>query len=185
MAKKTGGVRNYARYTKTYKKRRAEYYRLLATGEYEPSRSHFYKSGGFVVTHKRHKEMQRDERGRLVDKSDIAARNLARKGFRVYLDSEESNKVGVATPDGRIERMPMEIKTINKAGRYSMKRGMEKATTQGVNAVIFMQGTKAMTREYVEGQLNLFKAKSPRQAREKLEYVYIVGMNGNVHKHEL
>lgn len=50
---------------------------------------------------------------------------------------------------------------------------------------IFMQGTKAMTREYVEGQLDLFKAKSPRQAREKLEYVYVVGMNGNVHKHEL
>ena len=185
MAKTSGGVRNYRTYSSAYNKRRAEFYGLMATGQYKPDASRFYKGGGFVVTHKEHNVAQYDSDGKLVDKSDDAARKLARKGFRVYLDSERSNRMNVTTPDGRIEKLAMDIKTVSKAGKYTIKQALEKATKQGSRAVVLMQGTRRLTRQYVESQISLFQQKSPKRARDKMEYVIVVGMSGNIHRHKL
>lgn len=185
MAKTSGGVRNYRPNSSAYNKRRAEFYRLMATGDYKPESSRFYDGGGFVVTHKDHNPIGRDQYGRQVDKSDVAARKLARKGYRVYLDSERSNEMRVSTPDGKVERLTVDIKTVSKAGKYTMKANMEKAAKQGANAVVFMQGSKKVTREYVENQIRLFGEKSPKKARDKMEYVIVVGMSGNVHRHKI
>lgn len=50
---------------------------------------------------------------------------------------------------------------------------------------MLMQGTKKMTRQYVERQISLFQQKSPKRARDKMEYVIVVGASGNVHRHKL
>lgn len=42
-----------------------------------------------------------------------------------------------------------------------------------------------MNRKYVESQLEVFKNKSPQKAREKIEWVIVVGSNGNVHRHKM
>ena len=185
MAKTAGGVRNYRTYSSAYNKRRDEFYGLMATGQYKPDASRFYKGGGFVAVHKEHNVARRDESGRLVDKSDEAARKLARKGFRVYLESEKSNKMKVSTPDGRIERLAMDIKTINKTGKYTIKATLEHASKQGASSVVLMQGTRSMTRQYVESQIEMFRQKSPKKAREKIKNVITVGISGNVHRHKV
>lgn len=185
MAKTSGGVRNYPANSSAYNKRRTEFYTLMATGDYKTEASRLYRGGGFVVTHKEHNIAKRDGNGKLIDKSDEAARKLARKGFRVYLNSEKSRELKVSTPDGRIEKLTMDIKTVSKAGRYTIKSSLEKASKQGSRAVILMQGTKRMTRKYVESQISMFQQKSPAKAREKLEYVIVVGKSGNIHRHKL
>lgn len=185
MAKTYGGVRNYKTGSSAYRKRRAEYNSLMATGDYKPESSHFYKGGGFVVTHKEHNLAQRDKNGKLVDKSDEAAVKLARKGYRVYLESERSNKAEFKTRDGKVEKLEVDIKTVSNLGKYTIKSVMEKAAKQNANGVVIMQGTKKMTREYVERQIRLFQMKSPKRARDKIKYVIVVGKSGNVHRHKL
>ena len=81
--------------------------------------------------------------------------------------------------------MKMDIKTVGKTGKYTIKSTLEKASKQGANSVVLMQGTKKMTRQYVESQISLFQQKSPKRAREKMEYVIVVGKSGNVHRHKL
>ena len=188
MAKTYGGTRNYATGSSAYIKRLTEYEGLMATGDYDSSLSHFYDGGGFVVTHKEHnKPGVGDDTYHIVD-------SLARKGYRVYLDKEKASKISEPGPrtgknpkvrDGRIEGRKMDIKTINKAGKYTIKSAMEDATKQNASVVILGQRTKAMSRDYVESQIKLFQEKSPARAREKLEYVIVVGMNGTVHRHKL
>lgn len=79
----------------------------------------------------------------------------------------------------------MDIKTINKAGKNTIKNAMESATKQNATVVILGQRTRRMTRAYVESQIRLFQEKSPARAREKLEYVIVVGRRGTVHRHKL
>lgn len=108
--------------------------------------------------------VQHDTSGKLIDKSDEAAKKLARKGFQVYLDSEKSDKFKASTPDGKIEKYAMDVKTIGKTGKYTIKSTLEKASKQGSRAVVLMQGTKKITRQYVERQISLFQQKSPKRA---------------------
>lgn len=108
--------------------------------------------------------VQHDASGKLIDKSDEAAKKLARKGFQVYLDSEKSDKFKASTPDGKIEKFAMDVKTIGKTGKYTIKSTLEKASKQGSRAVVLMQGTKKITRQYVERQISLFQQKSPKRA---------------------
>lgn len=103
----------------------------------------------------------------------------------MYLDSEKSDKFKASTPDGKIEKFAMDVKTIGKTGKYIIKSTLEKASRQGSRAVVLMQGTKKMTRQYVERQISLFQQKSPKRARDKMEYVIVVGASGNVHRHKL
>lgn len=79
----------------------------------------------------------------------------------------------------------MDIKTINKAGKYTIKSAMESAAKQDASVVVLGQGTKRMTRAYVESQIRMFQEKSPARARAKLKYVIVVGKRGTVHRHKL
>lgn len=103
----------------------------------------------------------------------------------MYRDSEKSDKFKASTPDGKIEKFAMDVKTIGKTGKYTIKSTLEKASRQGARAVVLMQGTRRMTRQYVESQLALFRQMSPQKARDKMEYVIVVGTSGNVHRHKL
>lgn len=92
---------------------------------------------------------------------------------------------GVHKKDGRIYSAPMDLKTINEAGRYTIKGAMEKAVKQGAKVTVLVQNTKAMTREYVESQIKAFQEKSPEYCRDNLDYVIVIGMRGSVHRHKL
>ena len=129
--------------------------------------------------------VRHDASGKLIDKSKRGGKKLARKGFRVCLESERSDKFKASTPNGKIEKFAMDVKTIGKTGKYTIKSTLEKASKQGSRAVVLMQGTKKMTRQYVERQISLFQQKSPKRARDKMEYVIVVGASGNVHRHKL
>ena len=86
MAKTSGGTRNYRNNPKAMKTRRKEYNSLMGSGNYDHTRSYFDASGGFVATHKEHNHITNHNE----DKSDVASINLAKKGYKVYLDSEKS-----------------------------------------------------------------------------------------------
>ena len=178
MAKTSGGTRNY-KWTATASKRSEEYSSLMETGEYSDG----YKSGsgGFYVLHKDHREIVHSN----GDYSNVAARKLADKGYKVYLDSEKSAKIEEKTPDGRVYSTKVDFKTINNAGKYTIKQAIEKASDQGVDTVVLYQRTKKMTREYVESQLELFATKGPKKARAEMKEVIVVGLSGNVHRHKL
>ena len=114
-----GGTRNYAKAPSTIASRKAEYERLMASGKYDPRRSFYDPSGGFVVTHKDH--------------------NLPNR------------------------------------------KDQEKYAT----TAILVQGNSQMSKEYVQSQVQKFKENSPKRARDKLNYVIVVGQSGNVHRHKL
>lgn len=155
-----------------------EYELLMASG-YNRERSYFSKNGGFKATHKEHFP-PKDK-----DYAEKRCNVLADKGYKVYLDSERSIEFKEKTKDGRIYKAPMDLKTINETGNYTIKSAMEKATKQGASVAILVQNTSKMTRKYVESQIKLFQDLSPKRARDKLEYVIVVGLSGNVHRHKL
>lgn len=181
MAKASGNTRNYNGNVKVMAARRSEFDSLMALPEYDRSRSLFDKSGGFVATHKGHDKVSDHN----VDKSDVAVAVLAKKGYKVYLDNEKSTIEYRSKNDGRIYTAKMDVKTINEAGANTIKTVMEKASKQGATTVILYQNTKSMTRSYVENQIQLFKDKSPQQARKKINRVIVVGLSGRVHVHHI
>lgn len=188
MAKTYGGTRNYPSGSSAYVKRQTEYESLMSSGDYSSSLSHFYSGGGFVVTHNEHNAPGEGDDTRHI------ANSLAKKGYRIYLGKEKTSKISdpakrtgknPKVQDGKIEVRQMDIKTINRAGKNTIKNAMESATKQNASVVILGQRTRRMTRAYVESQIKLFQEKSPARAREKLEYVIVVGRRGTVHRHKL
>lgn len=174
-----GSTRNYAKQPATLAKRRSEYDSLMDSGEYNKRKSYFDKSGGFYVWHKYHNTTRDSKAER------FAAKSLAKHGYKVYLDKEKSNKNKVSTKDGYIYKSPMDIKKVSKAGKFTIKSHLEKATKQGAHTAIIVQGSKKVNRKYIDGQIKLFKEMSPRKAVDKLEYVIVVGKNGHVHRHKI
>lgn len=128
--KTSGGTRNYASQPGTMSKRGGEFNQLMSSGNYDRENSYFDKSGGFLAVHNEH-NLNADE----LD----AGRKLAHKGYEVYLDSEHSSISGGKTKDGRIYRLPMDIKAINKIGENTIKNAMEKASKQGAETIVLFQ----------------------------------------------
>lgn len=181
MAKASGGTRNYRNNSKVMNTRKSEYEKLMSSGEYDIARSYFDKSGGFVATHNWHNSI-RDSK---ADKSDVASLNLSKKGYKVYLDSEKSTIEFKPNKDGRIYNSPMDIKTISNTGKNTIKGAIESASKQGANVVVLYQNTSKMDKKYVLSQLELFKTKSPQKAREKIDWVFVIGSKGSVHRHKM
>ena len=185
MDKRSGGTRNYSKQPRTLKKRHDEFDALMNTGVYDFARSFFDPSGGFAATHNEHNQVIDPAK----DKSDVAVQYLAAKGYRLYLDSEKTTiSDSGKKKDGRIEKLPMDIKTINNAGKSTIKRACEEAAKQGARCVILFQNTSAMDRKYVSEQLygkDGFLQKSPIKMVRQIDWVIVVGSNGHVHRHAL
>ncbi len=98
MGKTSGGVRNYQNKPSTLGARQKKYEYYVRRKDYDTARSYFDASGGYVVTHKLHKQITDVNK----DKSDIASLMLAKKGYKVYLGKEKSTVSGRKTKDGRI-----------------------------------------------------------------------------------
>ena len=177
--KKTGGTRNYAKQPKTWQKRRDEYDAEIATGNYNEELSYFDNSGGYVLVHKDHNKIKEGSPEMETTK------DLAKKGYKIRLASEKSTHFGERKFDGFIYDSPMDIKTVSKAGNFTIKGALEKASSQGANTVIIRQGSPKITRKYIDDQIDLFKSKSPRRAVRKIKRVIVVGENGHVHVHDL
>ena len=82
----------------------------------------------------------------------------------------------------------MDIKTINLAGKHTIKRQLEKASTQNVKAVVLYQNNPLVDKNYVKNQIygeNGFIQKSPKNALEKIDWIIVVGSNGHVHRHDI
>ena len=192
MAKTSGGTRNYSNKPATLARRRSEFDVLMASG-YDASRSYFDNSGGFSAVHSEHDKISNPDK----DKSDIAAEFLARKGYKVYLDSELATIQGVKNPDGRVYDYRMDIKTINEANDNTVRGAMERAVKQLRNyestrdlhgmkkAVVLYQNTPDMDKNYVIGQLDKFVKHSSKEFRDSVDLVIVVGSNGHVHRHFL
>lgn len=184
MAKNSGGTRNYRNNPKALSTRRNEFDGLMHSGFYDVSRSYFDPSGGFVATNKEHNEVEDPN----IDKEKEATLFLANKGYKVYLDSERATIEFEPHNDGRIYNIPMDIKTINEAGKYTIKRQLERASAQNVKAVVLYQNSPLADKNYVKNQIygkNGFIQKSPKKALEKIDWVIVVGSNGHVHRHDI
>lgn len=180
MAKASGGTRNYEG-SKTFAKREKEFNSLMASGDYDRNRSDLHLSGGFYATHNDHNKISNPQE----DKSDLAVKFLAAKGYKIYLDSEKSTIYGIKMPDGKIYNAKMDIKTINEAGKSTIKSRVESASKQGCEIAILYQNTAAMNKSYVLKQINLIEQRSPLRTFEKLKMVIVVGSNGNIHRHNI
>jgi hypothetical protein len=177
--KKTGGTRNYAKYPKTLQNRRDEYDKFMATGKYNEELSFFDESGGYVLVNKEHNKIKKDS------PEMKTTEDLARKGYKIRLESEKSIRYKDKKFDGFIYDSPMDIKTVSTAGNFTIKGALEKASRQGANTVIIRQGSSEITRKYIDDQIDLFKKESPRRAVRKIKRVIVVGGNGHVHVHDL
>lgn len=180
MAKVSGGTRNYAGKS-TFAKREEEFNSLLATGMYDSNRSELHPSGGFYITHNDHNKITDHQK----DKSDLAVKALAAKGYKVYLDSEQSTVYGVKMRDGRIYTAKMDIKTINEVGKNTIKGRVEYAAKQGAEIVVLYQNTTAMDKKYVKQQIDLIERKSPMKTFENIKMIIVVGANGHIHRHDI
>ena len=174
--KTSGGTRNYASQPGTMSKRGGEFNQLMSSGNYDRENSYFDKSGGFLAVHNEH-NLNADE----LD----AGCKLAHKGYKVYLDSEHSTISGGKTKDGRLYRSPMDMKAIGEAGKWSIKREVERAARQGAETVVLIQRTQAMTREYVDDQVQKIKTYSPPWAKARIKHLIVVGLKGNIHRRNL
>lgn len=178
MSKASGGTRNYNG-TSTYSKRKDEFGSLMSSGDY--NEGYISKSGGFYVIHNKHNEINHKN----DDYSNVAAKKLAQRGYKVYLDSEENFMLETPIADGRVYKRKVDFKTVSTVGSNTIKGAIEKASKQGAEVAVLYQRTKKMDRAYVEKQLDLFRLKSPKKAREKIKEVIVVGLSGNVHRHKM
>ena len=153
MEKRTGGTRNYSHRTRTLEKRRSEFESLVATGAYRLSA---FDSSGEV----------------------FAATALAEHGYRAYLMPDSSYVEGFKKNDGFVDRAQMDIKTVNTAGNYTIKNALAKASMQGAEIAVIVQNTKAMTREYVDSQLKVFRESSEGKNNKTLKAAWIISMDG-------
>lgn len=190
MAKVSGGTRNYRPGTSAHAKRYAEFKSLMDSGDYDKNRSVFYQGGGFVATHKDHNFDKKENDKSGADLSMDTAQKLARKGYRVYLDSEKSGTMELSTPDGKVEKIHMDIKTISTPGKWRMKKDIEDVAFQlsekkGIKGAVIRQNSPLMTKDYVIDQIEKFKTRSPKRARDAIDWVIVVGSDGNVHRHKL
>ncbi len=179
MAKQSGGTRNYSKTPNTIAKRQSEFHSLISTGDYKDGS--LFPSGGFYVVHKDHRDTTTPEENKEI----LAAKTLAKKGYRIRLMSEKSSVAWLSTPDGYKENMVMDIKTINSAGKYRIERSLKKAASQGAEVAVLVQNTAAVTREYVQDQISMYLSHAKGEERGKLSEVMIVGLSGNVHRHKL
>ncbi len=110
---------------------------------------------------------------------------LVKKGYKVYLMSEKSYISGGKKSDGFLSHAQIDVKTINSAGKYTIKSAIDKAASQGAKVAILIQNTKAMTKEYVKDQISMYLTHAKGNERGNLKEVIIVGLSGNVHLHKL
>lgn len=178
MAKQSGGTRNYRGQSGTMRQRRDEYDTLLASGDYDASRSRFDNSGGFYIMHKDHNKVLDSN----IDKSAFAVDALAQKGYKVYLDSEKNYIEFQKTADGRLYKSVMEIKTINSAGSSTINNALNQSAKQGASVAVIQQNTPDMTRGYVEKQIDWYR-KTPRN--KGITQVIVIGSNGAIHRHKI
>lgn len=179
MAKASGGTRNYYNNPSTLSKRQTEYQNIMRTGNYKEG--YFDNSGGYYAVHKDHNEVIDPEE----NKEMFAAKALAKKGYRIYMMGEKSYIEGAKKTDGFKEHSIMDIKTINKAGKYRIENALKNAATQGAEVAVLVQNTKDMTRDYVESQISNYIFHAKGTERGNLKEVIVVGMSGNVHRHLL
>jgi hypothetical protein len=143
----------------------------VATGSYRLSA--FDKSGGYYLIHKDHKDVDSP-----TTKENFAAQSLASHGYRAYLMPDSSYVEGFKKNDGFVNRAQMDIKTVNTAGNYTIKNALAKASLQGAEIAVVVQNTKAMTKDYVDSQLNIFRDSSEGKNNRTLKAMWIISMDG-------
>lgn len=171
MEKRTGGTRNYSHRTRTLEKRRTEFDNLVATGSYRLS--NFDNSGGYYLIHKDHKDVDSP-----TTKENFAAQSLAAHGYRAYLMPDGSYIDGFKKNDGFVERTPMDIKTINSAGNWTIHSALREASKQQAGIAILVQNTTAMTKDYVTAQINSFRNSADGKNNTTLKAVWVISMDG-------
>lgn len=115
---------------------RALYRRLLLDKDYVDVRFDV-KSGGVSAVHKYHRfDQQRGPYGTKRGEYEKRAVDvLRRKGNIVLLDSERP-MLGTKTPDGILNGTLMEIKAVESAGHWAIRRKLFQAAMQGAACVI-------------------------------------------------
>lgn len=160
------------------KKRRSEFDSVVAKGDYKDS--YFGKGGGYYVIHKDHNAINGT-----VNKENLAAKALAEHGYRAYLMSEKSYIEGFKRNDGFVDHATVDFKTISTAGKYSVERALKDASLQGAELCVMVQNTTAMTRDYVESQLAMYRQYA-KGSEARIKALWVVSMDGQrIHRHSL
>jgi hypothetical protein len=108
----------------------------LANNEYNSFGSEYirdgfcWENGGFWVTHKGHVFDKR-----IGEHEKIVASILYKRGNMVVLENE-TGPPGSKHPDGLLNHNTFEIKSIEAAGKNTIKRAFEKAYRQGASHII-------------------------------------------------
>lgn len=180
MAKISGGTRTYNAGTATHQKRLAHFNLEYGKTDTDRSRSFFdHKSGGYVLVNKDHNQIVDHSE----NKEDIAVKALAARGYKIELLSEKKPD-SVKSIDGTINGKMMDIKTVNSAGKYTVKNTFLNAIDQGARNVILYQNNEKIDKDYIVSRIEKFKKQYPDKARQ-IDVVYIVGLSGKVHRRKM
>lgn len=189
MTKQSGGTRNYRISSKQYQNRLTEYNGIVSTGVYRDS--NFYEGGGYYVVHKDHNQIvhkgELGEGAQHDNREDVCAEFLAKKGYKIYLMSEKSYITGGKKNDGFLNHAQIDIKTINSAGKYTIKAAIDKAASQGAEVAILFQNTKSMTQKYVQSQFDMYMddLRQHPNLKGNMKEVIVVGLSGRIHRRKV
>ena len=113
-----------------------EYLRLLQNSDYQEV-TFDEESGGVSAVHRRHKfDKQQGAFGmRRSDYERVVLDVLRRNGYRAVL-SEETNDPGVKSCDGYLNDLPMEIKSVEGTGLWSISKKLRYAEKQHAQILV-------------------------------------------------
>lgn len=163
---------------------RREFDTFMATGNYDAARSVFYKKGGYYLVHKDRNDPNHE--GDSPDFSDVAAKRLAKYGFRVRFEKENAyiSRDRAHRVDGHVEGELHEFKTLNTAGTQAMERMLKKAAKQfdsdrEMKVVYYIRDPKANA-AYINGQLDNLRKHGKHGEYNRLKRLTIIWATGGL-----
>lgn len=170
MGRQSGGVRPVSKKTTAFENRRAEFGRLMSSGEY--SSGYFStKAGGFFVVEKSKYPHKPEELE--------AATHLADGGYKVTLVSETGY---IKTKEGYVFSYSYEQSTPDMAqGGHGVKKCLGHAKSKDVEVAVIYDKYNRFHREDIYAGIEEFD-KYNRTYRFK--HILVIDSNGKIHPHK-
>ena len=151
-----------------------EYLRLLHDSDYYDV-TFDDKSGGVSAIHREHKfDSEVGAYGiKIGDYEKIAIQIMRNRGHLIILESEIAPK-GIKTPDGSLDGLIMDIKSIERYGKWAIKDKFHNAIKQGVECVILYFHVESLYSEerMVDGWNRLLEDIDSQRYENRIQKVY-------------
>ena len=135
------------------------------------------KSGGVSAIHREHKfDSEIGAYGiKIGDYEKIVLRIMRNRGHLIILESEIAPK-GIKTPDGSLDGYIMDIKSVERNGKWAIKDKFHNAIKQGVECVILYFHVKDLYSEerMLDGWNRLLEDIDSQRYENKIQKVFCI-----------